>query len=162
MSDKDVATEKVSDGNSSLVQPSQPAPSAAADASSSDPDLVSDVFLQLSGTHRFLILDSLRLIDVSTSTGNLGRPRRPREPQELANKSQMDNAASDVVVQFPFLNEFGHYGPSIERYPARSPFPILSTRHIITVGLSIRHCSGTSGYGSPIRGFWEIDSPSVD
>ena len=36
-----VATEKVSDGNSSPVQPSQPAPRVAAVASPSDPNLAS-------------------------------------------------------------------------------------------------------------------------
>lgn len=40
MVDNEVATDKVPDGDSSPVQPSQPAPSAAVDMTPSDPNLV--------------------------------------------------------------------------------------------------------------------------
>lgn len=43
MADKEVAIENLSDGNSNPTQPSQPIPSAAGDASPSDPYLVSKV-----------------------------------------------------------------------------------------------------------------------
>ena len=44
MADEELATEKLPDGNSSPVRPSQPTPSAAADVPPSDPNLVSKIF----------------------------------------------------------------------------------------------------------------------
>ena len=46
MAEKNAAADILSDGKSSPVQPSQPAPSVAADASPSDPNLVSIPYLR--------------------------------------------------------------------------------------------------------------------
>ena len=74
----------------------------------------------------------------------------------------MDDPPSNVIVQLPILHEFGHNGSSIGCYSARSPLPIHPLGHLITVGLSPGNRGDSSDYGSTIRGFWEIDSSSVD
>lgn len=91
-----VTTEKASDGNSSPVQPSQPAPSVAAVASPSDPNLASIDLLEPDEGRCLLVL--VELIHDLNTTGDVGRTRRSRGSQELANNSKMDDASSNVVV----------------------------------------------------------------
>ena len=71
MADKEVAIEISSDGNSNPTQPSQPVPSAAADASPSDPNLVSKVAPQ-PGVSRALFSKSSELIGGSNTKGDMG------------------------------------------------------------------------------------------
>ena len=155
-----VTTEKASDGNSSPVQPSQPAPSVAAVASPSDPNLASIDLLEPDERRCLLVL--VELIHDSNTTGDIGRTRRSRKSQELANHSKMDDASSNVVVQFPILDEFGHYCSSIGCYSARPPHAIQPPWHLISVSLPVRHCGNTSSHGSPLRGLWAIISPPVN
>ena len=104
----------------------------------------------------------VELIHYSNTTGNMGWSRRSRESQELANNSKMDDASSNVIVQFPVLNKFGHHGPSTGCYSARPPPPIPLPWHLISVGLPLGHGSNTIAHGSPLRGLWAIIGPSID
>lgn len=74
MADKEVATDMSSDANSNPTQPSHPTPSAAADMSPSDPNLVSKVPLQLA-KDRALFPQLAHLIRDSNTTGNMGWSR---------------------------------------------------------------------------------------